>query len=116
MGQASVQYALDPGAHALLADLALASANSQLDGVMEAFVTRLLAPQWPEAWKRWAKAQVMGRRTTMALHSLDRYFALAGAAAERDSEAVSLRADLRRKTLGGDLVREEVRRSAVSPR
>ncbi len=80
-------HALDPDAHALLADLARYRGAYPSTVLLESYVARLLAPGSPQAWRRWALLQVEHNRQLEAARSLRRYFDLAGGEADRDAEA-----------------------------
>ncbi len=93
-------HALDPGAHALLADLLLVTTPGEAPGMFEAYAARTLAPGWAEAWRRWAMVQIQQGRTVEGLQSFERYFALAGEAGAADAEAHGWVDALRRKYPG----------------
>ncbi len=78
MEDAVRRRALDPGAHALLADLRLARDSDDPLGMLEAYAARALAPEWPGAWRRWAMIQARQQQYLEAFASFRRYFALAG--------------------------------------
>ncbi|HEY2956523.1 MAG TPA: hypothetical protein VGK89_14890 [Candidatus Eisenbacteria bacterium] len=90
-------HALDPGAHALLADLLLASGGGPGPAVIESYAARVLDPDSPAAWRRWGLLQISNQRILDGATSLRRYFALAGAAADRDLEARRLWQALRER-------------------
>lgn len=106
MTGALLRHGLDPGAHALLADLTLAADPDDRVGTVEAFAARVLAPEDPNAWRRWAMTQTRGARYEEASVSFERYFALAGEGGRNDAEARSWAAKIRRMLPGGDLARE----------
>jgi hypothetical protein len=81
------RHALDPGAHALLADLRLSRDPGDPSGTIEAYAARVLAPDRPAAWRRWGMVQAHRGRYLEALRSFHRYFALAGDASPSDAEA-----------------------------
>jgi hypothetical protein len=108
--QAGVRRAvLHPGAHALLADLTLAAAPQTALGALEAWIALQLAPEDPWMWRRWAMVQYVGDRYPGAQTALERYFALGGSEAASDTLALEVRAALRQRVLGGDLVRAGLR-------
>jgi len=109
MESAVRRHALDPTAHALLADLLLIADPDDPSGVIEAFAARLLAPRDPVTWRRWGMVQSQRRRYLEALGSFDRYFALAGLAGQRDGEAKRWVADIKRALPGGDAAPEGLR-------
>ena len=95
---ASIQtHALDAGAHGLLADLLLIRAPDGAPGAMEAFAARVLAPQDPYAWRRWAVVQASRERYIEALASFQMYFRLGGDVAAADTEARGWADNIRRK-------------------
>jgi tetratricopeptide (TPR) repeat protein len=102
-------YALDPQAHALLADLLLGDVSQNASCVMEALAHRVLAPRDPLAWRRWAFIQGVSRRYLEAYDSIQRYFAIGGAMAARDSAAQTWRRELARTQPGGDYVQKGLR-------
>jgi len=120
MMTAIVENGLDPGAHALLADLLLGAGPetglAHLAGAVEAFASRVLAPEHPHSWRRWAMVQAMQDRHAEAAVSLERYFAIGGEEARRDEAMVQLRAELRRRMPGGDYAQAALRRSASGGR
>lgn len=81
------RHALDPGAHALLADLRLSHDPGDPSGTIEAYAARVLAPDRPASWRRWGMVQAHRGRYLEALRSFHRYFSLAGDAAPPDAEA-----------------------------
>jgi len=110
MMQAAVKlHALDPAAHALLADLLLVSSAEDPQGPVEAFAARVLAPGDALMWRRWATIQMQRRRYLEALKSFDRYFKLAGPVAGRDGEAQQWVANIKRALPGGDIAPEGLR-------
>ena len=96
MMAAAARHGLDPNAHALLADLTLAHEPSRIQGAVEAFAVRVLAPGDASAWRRWAAVQMVFAHDEQASRSLERYFALGGREAERDTEAIHWRERLDR--------------------
>ncbi len=78
MTHAVFRHALDPAAHGLLADLYLVRDPDDPAGAIEALAARLLAPEDPVAWRRWAMVQTQRQRYLEALASFERYFKLAG--------------------------------------
>src|SRR5207247_6428217 len=87
MKVAIARHGLDPAAHGLMADLRLARNPQDPEGAIAAYAARVIEPGEPWAWRRWAMVQTQRQRYLEALKSFDRYFALAGAAGERDAEA-----------------------------
>ena len=108
-------HPFDPGAHALLADLLLAARLESSEGIIEAFAARVLAPDRPSMWRRWAQLQLLTMRYRQASASLDRYFELAGAEARDDTEAVRWRDELRRARPGGELAQKSLRMDLRAP-
>ena len=80
-------HALDAGAHGLLADLTLIRSPDDPGGAIEAFAARVLAPEDPFGWRRWATVQARRERYLEALASYQTYLRLGGAAAAADAEA-----------------------------
>jgi hypothetical protein len=109
MTRQTAAYALDPAAHALLADLHLTFHAEHPDGPVEAYAARVLAPTDPIAWRRWGMVQAHNQRYLEALASFGRYFDLAGPAAERDLEAHQWVEKIRGLVPGGDIAREALR-------
>jgi hypothetical protein len=103
-----MESALSPWVHARLAALLLASPARHEEGVVEAYAYRVLAPDDPDAWRKWASAQLGAGQYGPALASLERYVALSGAAGRRDREALQVIESLRRVTQG-DLAHRAIR-------
>jgi hypothetical protein len=95
--------------HARLAALCLPSARHRQLGVLEAFIYSRLRPQDPDAWRKWASAQLAEGRYDAAARSLERYFDLGGPAARQDAEAQQVMASLRRILPGGDVAQHAIR-------
>jgi hypothetical protein len=104
---------LHVGLHALAADLILSSSPTGSEGMLHALMTVLLAPEQPGPWRRWGYALARENRQPDALAAFDRYFALLPAAIPPDSEAVRVRALLKRMLPGGDLTQRAMRRELV---
>jgi hypothetical protein len=102
------EAALSPWVHARLAALLLASPASKQEGALEAYAYRVLSPGEPDAWRKWASAQLAFEQYGPALESLERYVALAGARGSNDGEARRVIESLRRLT-AGDLAHAAVR-------
>jgi Flp pilus assembly protein TadD len=98
---------LDPWVHARLAAILLASGDLD-DGAIEAYAYRTLAPTEPDAWRKWASAQIANKQYAPALASLERYFALSGADGRADLEAQVVAESLRQLTRG-DLAHQNLR-------
>jgi hypothetical protein len=79
--------ALDPWVHARLAALCLGSRDRREEGAIEALAFRVLAPSDPDAWRKWASAQLAERKHGAALRSLETYMRLGGRNARADREA-----------------------------
>jgi tetratricopeptide (TPR) repeat protein len=107
--QAVEEYALDPAAHAVLADLLLDHVAENASGVMEGLAHRVLAPNDPTAWRRWAYIQAVSRRYLEAYDSIQHYFAIGGRRALADSAALDWREELRRTQPGGDYIQKGLR-------
>ncbi len=106
--EARNRAALDPAVHARLAALGLAMPDARTTGVIEAWVNTLLQPRSPDAWRKWASAQLAEQRYEEALTTLERYFRMGGDEARRDAEAVRVAQSLER-VVRGDLSRTSVR-------
>ena len=89
-------HVLDAGVHGVLADLWLGSLATRGNGVLEAYAARVLAPEFPFGWRRWATVQLAYGHRAEAARSLEHYFALAPQAAQEDAEANAVRAELQR--------------------
>ena len=107
------EAAVDPWAHARLASLCLAKAERQQEGVIEAYAFRVLSPKDPDAWRKWASAQLTAKQYAPALHSLEEYAALAGEAGKADAEAEDVIRSLRR-VLYGDVAHTTLRAPPTS--
>jgi hypothetical protein len=104
-----VKHPLDFATHGLLADLLLRRDRMSTAGEVEAYASRVLAPNFPWSWRRWTEVQINGGRYRQAAQSLDRYFALRGPAEPDDPVARSWQRELRRRAPGGDLVQSGLR-------
>jgi len=89
-------HVLDAGVHGVLADLWLGSPATRGEGVLEAYAARVLAPEFPFGWRRWATVQLAYGHRAEAARSLEHYFALAPQAVQEDAEANAVRAELQR--------------------
>jgi hypothetical protein len=103
------RHALDPGLHALLADLLLVHQSASDSAVIESYATWTLAPHDASSWRRWGVVSYLRGRFPQANTALERYFALAGAAGPSDREAQRVLAEARRRMPGGELAQEAVR-------
>lgn len=99
---ARARASLVPETHARLAALCLALPEQKQLGVIEAFAFRCLTPRNPDAWRKWASAQLAERRYEGALRSLERYVELGGETAGRDLEVQVVMTSLRRVLRGGE--------------
>jgi len=99
---------LSPHVHARLAALCLATDPYRQLGVIEAYAYTRLRPRDPDAWRKWASAQLAEHRYEAAVQSLRRYFELGGTAAQRDLEARQVMASLHRVLPGGDIAQGAV--------
>ena len=97
--------ALDPWVHARLAALCLAMPSRHEEGVIEAFAFRLLSPTDPDAWRKWASAQLGEKQYEAALRSLEQYLALRGTTAPPDLEAARVVESLRSLVRGEEAQR-----------
>ncbi len=107
---ALVQHALDPALHAIAADVLLTREDTRSEGEVEAYAARLLTPDDPLAWRRWAQALTAENRPDLAITALDHYRGLGPALWDRDTAAQRLRALLERVRPGGDLAQRELKR------
>ena len=115
MTEGVAKHALDPGAHALLADIALTQQTRLLVGSIESFAARVLAPSNASAWRRWGMVLAREGRWEGAVDALERYRDLGGPRARSDAEVQRWIASLRRMMPGGDLARKALRRLPDSP-
>jgi hypothetical protein len=106
---AVTRAALDPEAHAVLADAMLREYNQNATVAMEALAHRALAPNDPLAWRRWAFVQAISRRYVEAYESIQHYFAVGGRMAERDSAARVWRETLGKLQPGSALSQQALR-------
>lgn len=88
MRQARLTHVLDPAVQGLSADLALPNESQRTDAVLAAYASRVLAPQFPYSWRRWASIQILYGHYRLAHRSLERYFELAPEARTQDAEAL----------------------------
>ncbi len=109
------RHGFDPRVHGLLADLLLPKAESRPGAYVEALAARVLAPENPLGWRRWAMIQATLNRFPHALRSMERYFALGGAQAARDEQALRVLQTLRRVMPGGDIMQQALRSRMPAP-
>jgi len=109
LASALERHALDPELHALLADVLLQISPRSSAGAMEALIVRLLEPRDPQAWRRWAHAQVATGHPMEAYDSMNRYFELAGPEARQNADDVRLLELLRQSLPGGNLAQAGLR-------
>jgi hypothetical protein len=109
MSQGLLKHGLDPGAHALMADLLLASREIEV-GAVEAYAVRALAPEDPAAWRRWGLVEAVVSREQEAVRAFERYYQLAGIRESDDPEVAKALVELRRRIPGGDIARAELGR------
>jgi hypothetical protein len=102
-------HPFDPAAHGLLSDLLMIQHMMLPTAQIEAYAARVIAPQVPWNWRRWAAVQLSTQRSRQAALSLDRYFELAGDEANGDAEARYWRTQLQRVLPGGDLAQKALR-------
>jgi hypothetical protein len=105
-----VAHALDPGAHALLADLELTRDRGSFDGALEAYAAVVLGSQNAVAWRRWAMVLALYGKDRAALAALERYSALAGPHAETDPLARAVREQIAPRLPGGIEAQREASR------
>ena len=99
--------ALAPDPHARLAALFLERGPAD-EAALEAYAFRVLAPDDPDAWRKWAAAQLAQHQYAPALTSLEHYLERVHAAGGRDDEAERVIVDLRR-VVRGDLAQQALR-------
>jgi hypothetical protein len=109
LSQALRQRPFDAATHGLLSDLLLIQHMMLPTAQIEAYAARVLAPDVPWSWRRWAEVQLSTNRSRQGAFSLDRYFQLAGSAADSDAEAHYWRNQLQRVLPGGDLAQQGLR-------
>jgi hypothetical protein len=102
--------ALNSELHGALAQLLLSRADTESEGELEAFVARVLAPDSPEAWRRWAFVLAKENRQHESIAAIDRYLALRPEAARDDPEVARLRAYQVRMLPGGDLAQRSMKK------
>ncbi len=100
----------DPELHALSADLMLGNVQYAVEGEVEAYAARVLAPESAVAWRRWALVLALENRQAESIAALDRYFKLAPTAASRDRDAIRLRAIEVRMLPGGDIAQRAMKK------
>lgn len=98
LGRAVREHPLDPTVHGRLADLATAR-RVWGQAAVESYAARVLAPEHPRTWRRWAAVMLEAGREEQAEQALERYLALAGHSGRRDREVKRLMANLREETL-----------------
>jgi hypothetical protein len=103
----------DPEVHSLAADLMLRNVRYAVEGQVEAYAARVLAPASAPAWRRWAFVLAIENRQEESIAALDRYFQLDSLAAARDHDAVKLRALEVRMLPGGDIAQRAMRKELM---
>ena len=101
-------HPFDPAAHGLMSDLLLIRHLLLPTAQIEAYAARVLAPDVPWSWRRWAEVQLATQRSRQGAFSLDRYFQLAGSEGDSDTEAHYWRDQLQRVLPGGDLAQQSL--------
>ncbi len=71
------------------------------EAALEAYASRVLAPEWPDAWRRWGAIQFEYERYLESAASLDRYFALLPGGRAADPATADLERELRTRLPGG---------------
>lgn len=104
---ATREHPLDAAAHGLLADLLLIVDREDVDAAIEALAARVLAPDDPTGWYRWAMVQADRDRPLEAYASLQQYFVRGGGAAQGDAEAQRLAASLKAAIPAGSVDPEQ---------
>jgi hypothetical protein len=115
MGLAVGRYAVDGGAHALLADIIRGRPAVRPLFIIESFASRVLWPAEPDSWRRWAGLLMESGRLPRALAAVDRWFELSGPAGEQDVEMRRMREYLRSTEAGGSRARQATRRGSPLP-
>ncbi len=105
--QLKTRAALAPDPHARLAALYLDRGPADA-AALEAYAFRALAPGDPDAWRKWAAAQLAQRQYAPALATLEHVLALTRAAGLSDPEAERVVVDLRR-VVRGDVAQKALR-------
>jgi hypothetical protein len=100
-------HVMDPGAHALLADLLLSKDDYRF-GTVEAFAALTLAPDEPTNWRRWGYILVDQQRYPAAVTALERYRTLAGPAAASDGEVADLLRRIQPVLPGGEVAQKNL--------
>ncbi|HEY6195195.1 MAG TPA: hypothetical protein VI504_09150, partial [Candidatus Eisenbacteria bacterium] len=101
---------LDPDVHALAADIMTRRPETLPEGEVEAYAVRLLAPDSPPAWRRWAIVLAVENRQAESIAAIDHYFKLDPTAASRDAATIRLRAIELRMLPGGDIAQRSMKR------
>ena len=109
--QGVLRHPLDHAAHSYLADLQVRRDDLLENAAIESFAARVLDPSDATAWKCWGVVQAAKGRPALALHSLERYVALAGPEARSDEPIQHLLVELRRRLPGGDVAQQDVHRT-----
>ncbi len=81
-----------------------------IEGQVEAYAARVLAPGSAPAWRRWAFVLAVESRQEQSIAALDRYFMMDSLAAIRDRDAVKLRALEVRMLPGGDVAQRAMKK------
>ncbi|MBI5169966.1 MAG: hypothetical protein HZA61_10795 [Candidatus Eisenbacteria bacterium] len=81
-------HVLDAAVQGLFADFTLPDESLRTEAVLAAYASRVLAPEFPYSWRRWASVQLLGGHYALAKRSLERYFELAPEARAQDAEAL----------------------------
>jgi len=110
-----LRHPLDPAAHGLLADLYLVREDLFESGALEAFATRVLAPDDPMAWRRWGMVQFVRTRHLKSRAALERYLALGGDSARADLQVQQTLRELARRLPGGELAQRELHKVVPDP-
>jgi hypothetical protein len=96
--------------HGTLAQLLLSRPVTESEGEVEAFAARVLAPDSPNAWRRWAFVLAKENRQRESIAAVDRYLALRPEATRDDPEVARLRAIQVRMLPGGDLAQQSMKK------
>jgi hypothetical protein len=101
---------LDPELHGALAQVLLLRHDTESEGEVEAFAQRLLAPESPAAWRRWAYVLANESRQRESIAAIDHYLELRPQARADDPDVLRLRALEVRMLPGGDLAQRSMKR------
>jgi hypothetical protein len=108
------RYGLDPKVHAALSDIALTQRRLINTGQIEALAARVLAPEDPVVWLRWAIVEAQQQRFPQAKRALERFNALGGGTMDQNFFAKQMHERLDAYLPGGERVQEGLRKAGVA--